>query len=90
LLEPGKPKKDPAEMLTPAQQYAIDRFAKGLLALSDDALIDAYHQAEDDHRVARAEGSDNLNRAYAQTLATEKAMRHRFPDYRTRYKVRYP
>ena len=77
-------------MLTPAQQYAIDRFAKSLLALSDDALIDAYHQAEDDHRVARAEGSDNLNRAYAQTLATEKAMRDRFPDYRTRYKTRYP
>jgi hypothetical protein len=77
-------------MLTAAQQYAIDRFAKCLLAFSDDALIDAYHQAEDDHRVAWAAGSANLNRAYAQTLATEKAMRDRFPDYRTRYKVRYP
>jgi hypothetical protein len=77
-------------MLTPAQQHTLDRFAKSLLALSDGALIDAYHQATDDHSAARAEGSDNLNKAYAQTLATETAMRDRFPDYRTRYKVRYP
>jgi hypothetical protein len=35
-------------MLTAAQQYAIDQFAKGLLALDDDALIDTYHQAADD------------------------------------------
>jgi hypothetical protein len=77
-------------MLTRAQQYAIDQFAKGLLALDDDALIDAYHQAAEDLRSARAEGSDNLSKAHAQTLATEKAMRERFPDYRTRYKLRYP
>jgi hypothetical protein len=77
-------------MLTPAQQHTLDRFTKSLLGLSDDALVDAYHQAADDHRAARAEGSDNLIRAYAQTLAAEKAMRDRFPDYRTRYKVRYP
>ena len=77
-------------MLTAAQQYAIDRFAKSLLALSDDALIDAYHQAVEDHRAARAEGSDNLSKAYAQTLATETAMRDRLADYRTRYNVRYP
>jgi hypothetical protein len=32
-------------MLTAPQQHAIDRFAKGLLALGDDALIDTYHQA---------------------------------------------
>jgi hypothetical protein len=31
-------------------------------------------------RAARAEGSDNLTKAYAQTLATENAMRDRFPD----------
>ena len=77
-------------MLTAAQQYAIDQFAKGLIALGDDALIDTYHQAADDLRAARAEGSDNLNRAYAQTLATKKAMRDRFSDYRARYKMRYP
>jgi hypothetical protein len=77
-------------MLTAAQQYAIDQFAKALRALGDDALIDTYHQAADDLRAARAEGSDNLNRAYAQTLATEKAMRDWFPDYRIRYKMRYP
>jgi hypothetical protein len=77
-------------MLTPAQQHTLDRFTKSLLALSDDALIDAYHQAADDHRAARAEGSDNLNKAYAQTIEAEMAMRDRFPDYRTRYKVRYP
>ena len=77
-------------MLTAAQQYAIDQFAKGLLALGDDALIDTYNQAADDLRAARAEGSDNLSKAYAQTLATEKAMRDRFPDYRARYKMRYP
>ena len=77
-------------MLTGAQQHAVDRFAKGLLALSDDALIDTYHQAADDHRAARAEGSDNLGKAYAQALATEQAMRDRFADYRTSYKLRYP
>ena len=43
-------------MLT-AQRHAIDRFAKGLLAFSDDALIDTYHQAMEDLRAARAEGS---------------------------------
>jgi hypothetical protein len=83
-------REGPQQMLTAAQQYAIDRFAKSLLALNDDALIDTYHQAADDHRAARAEGSDNLSKAYAQTLAAEKAMRGRFPDYRTRYKMRYP
>ena len=77
-------------MLTSTQQHAIDRFAKGLLALSDDALIDTYHQAADDHKAARAEGSDNLGKAYAQTLTTEQAMRDRFADYRTSYKLRYP
>ncbi len=77
-------------MLTAAQQHAVDRFAKSLRALSYDALIDTYHQAADDHRAARAEGSDNLGKAHAQTLATEKAMRDRFLDYRTRYKLRYP
>ena len=77
-------------MLTAAQQYAIDQFAKGLLALGDHALIDTYHQAVDDLRAAQAEGSDNLSKAHAQALATQKAMRDRFPDYRTRYKMRYP
>ena len=65
-------------MLTAAQQYAIDQFAKGLLALDDDALIDTYHQALEDLKAARAEGSENLSKAYAQTLATEKAMRDWF------------
>ncbi len=78
------------QMLSVAQQHAIDRFAKSLLALSDDALIDTYHQAADDHRAARVEGSDNLGKAYAQTLAAEQAMRDRFLDHRTRYKLRYP
>jgi hypothetical protein len=32
-------------MLTAAQQHGVDQFAKSLLALSDDALIDTYHQA---------------------------------------------
>ena len=85
-----KGREGPQQMLTAAQQHAVDRFAKGLLALSDDALIDTYHQAADDHRAARAEGSDNLGKAYAQTLATEQAMRDRFADYRTSYKLRYP
>jgi hypothetical protein len=78
------------QTLTAAQRHAIDRFAKGLLALGDDALIDTYHQAMEDLRAAQAEGSDNLSTAHAQTLALEKAMRDRFPDYRTRYKMRYP
>ena len=83
-------REGPQQMLTAAQQYAIAQFAKGLRALGDDALIDTYHQAADDLRAARAEGSDNLSRAHAQALATKKAMRDRFPDYRARYRMRYP
>jgi hypothetical protein len=83
-------RKGPHNMLTVVEQHAIDRFAKNLLALSNDALIDTYHQTGDDHRAARAEGSDNLSKAHAQTLAAESAMRDRFPDFRARYKVRYP
>ena len=77
-------------MLTLVQQHALDGFAKSLAALADDSLIDAYHQAWEDHRDARAEGSDNFDKAGAESLATEKAMRHRFHDYRTRYNERYP
>jgi len=69
---------------------ALDRFAKSLLTLADDSLIDAYHQAWEDHRDARAEGSDNLDKAGAEGFATEAAMRARFHDYRTRYNERYP
>ena len=77
-------------MLTPVQQRTIDRFAKSLLSLGDDALIDTYHQAWEDHKAAHAEGSDNLSKAYAKSLATEKAMMDRFPDYQGRYRLRYP
>ena len=77
-------------MLPPVQQHALDQFAKSLPALGDDALIDTYHQAWEDHRAACAEGSDNLSKAYAKRLATEKAMRDRFPDYQGRYRLRYP
>jgi hypothetical protein len=77
-------------MLTSAQQHAADRFAKSLLALSDDALIDTYHQAAEDYRAAQIEGSDNLSKAHAQMLAAEKVMQARFFDYRARYKIRYP
>jgi hypothetical protein len=55
----------------------------------DDALIDTYHQAAEDHKAAQTEGSDNLSKAHAQMLAAEKAMQARFSDYRTRYKMRY-
>ena len=77
-------------MLTALQQRAIDRFAKSLSTLGDNALIDAYHQAWEDHRDALAEGSDNLSKACAESLATETAMRDRFLDYQSRYKLRYP
>jgi hypothetical protein len=77
-------------MLTGAQQHAADRFAKSLLALSDDALIDTYHQAAEDHGSAQTEGSDNIVNAYTQMLASETAMRDRFPDHQSRYKLRYP
>ena len=77
-------------MLTATQQHAVDEFAKSISALGDDALIDTYHQAWEDHREASAEGSDNLSKAYAQSLAAEKAMRDRFPDYQSRYQLRYP
>ena len=74
-------------MLTGAQQHAADRFAKSLLALSDDALIDTYHQAAEDYGAAQAEGSDNVVNAYQQMLASEKAMRDRFPDFQSRYNM---
>ena len=77
-------------MLTAAQQRAVDRFAKSLAALGDDALIDAHHQAWEDHRDAKAEGGDIVDKACAESLATETAMRDRFPDYQSRYKLRYP
>ena len=83
-------REGPQQILTAAQQYAIDQFAQGLLALGDDALIDTYHQAADDLRGLGLRVVTNLGRAYAQTLATEKAMRDRFPDYRARYRMRYP
>jgi hypothetical protein len=84
------PRQGLLKMLTPVQQHAVDQFAKSLPALGDDALIDTYHQAWEDHRAAGAEGSDNLSKAHAKRLATEKAMRDRFPDYQGRYKLRYP
>ena len=77
-------------MLTVAQQRAVDRFVKSLAILGDDALIDAHHQAWEDHRDACAEGSDNGGKAEAERLATEAAMRDRFTDYQSRYKARYP
>src|SRR6267378_2657561 len=83
-------REGPQQMLTAAQQHAADQFAEGMLALSDDALIDTYNKDTDDIRASRAESSDNLSKAYEQTLATEKAMRDRFPYYRARYKMRYP
>ena len=79
-------------MLTATQQHAVDEFAKSLSALGDDALIDTYHQVWEDHREASAEGSDNLSKAYAKGLATEKAMQDRLPDYQasTSYAIREP
>ena len=77
-------------MLTPVQQHTVDQFAKSLPALGDDALIDTYHQAWEDHRAALAEVSDDLSKAYAKSLATEMAMRDRFSDYQGRYRIRYP
>ena len=58
-------------MLTATQQHAVDEFAKSISALGDDALIDTYHQAAEDHKAAQTEGSDNLSKAHAQTLAAE-------------------
>jgi hypothetical protein len=77
-------------MLTATQQHAVDKFAKSLTALGDDALIDTYHQAAEDHGAAQAEGSDNVVNACEQKRASEKAMRDRIPDYLRRYKLRYP
>ena len=77
-------------MLTATQQHAVDQFAKSISALGDDALIDTYHQAREDQREASAEGGDNLSSGYAKSRATEKAMRDRFPDYQSRYQLRYP
>jgi len=41
-------------------------------------------------RITETEGSDNLDKAGAESLAAETAMRARFHDYRTRYNERYP
>ena len=60
-------------MLTRVQQHALDQFANSLPALGDNALIDTYHQAWEDHRAARAEGSDNnLSKAYAKSPCDRK------------------
>jgi hypothetical protein len=78
-------------MLTATQQHSVDQFAKSLSALGDDALIDtSIIRLGEDHSEASAEGSDNLSKAYAKSLATEKAMRDRFADYQSRYQLRYP
>ena len=77
-------------MLTAAQKRAVNGFAKSLVALGDDALIDAHHQAWEDYRDARTEGGDIVDKAYAQSLATKTAMRDRFLDYQNCYKLRYP
>jgi hypothetical protein len=84
------PSEGEERMLTGAQQHALDQFTKSLQALDDDALLDTYHQAAEDHRAAQTEGSDNLGKAHAQMLATQKTMQDRFPDYHARYKARYP
>jgi hypothetical protein len=84
-----RPENSP-EMLTPAQQHAVNRFAKSLPLLGDDALIDTYHQAREDHSEVLAERSANPGKAYAKSLVAEEAMRDRFPDYQSRYKLRYP
>ena len=55
-------------MLTAAQKRAVNGFAKSLVALGDDALIDAHHQAWEDYRDARTEGGDIVDKAYAQSL----------------------
>src|ERR1700682_4327898 len=57
------PREGLLKKLTPVQQRALDQFAKSLPALGDNALIDTYHQAWEDHRAACAEGSDNLSKA---------------------------
>ncbi len=49
-----------------------------------------YRGAWSDHRGARAEGSDNLDKAGAESLAAKTAMQERFADYQSRYKARYP
>jgi hypothetical protein len=60
-----------SKRLTATQQHAVDEFAKSISVLGDDALIDTYHQAWEDHTLASAEGSDNLSSAYAKGLVTE-------------------
>ena len=81
----------PPEMLTPTQQRAVDRFAKSLSTLGDDAF--------DRYRIIRLGritetpvpgGSDNLGKAGAESLAAKTAMQKRFADYQSRYKARYP
>jgi hypothetical protein len=74
-------------MLTGPSRTAIDRLQKvsGVGTIS----IDAYHQPGKITETP-AGGSDNLDKACADSLATETAMRARFHDYRTRYNERYP
>jgi site-specific recombinase XerD len=60
-------------MLTAAQQRAVDRFAKSLVALGDDDLIDAHHQACEDQRDAPNRG----RRHRRQSLRRESCDRNR-------------
>ena len=77
-------------MLTPVQQHALDRFAKSLLTLADDSLIDAYHQAWEDHRDARAEDSDNLDKACAEICDQKRRCRVAFRIIKAATRLRYP
>jgi hypothetical protein len=74
------------------QAFGVDVSQAGAALFAVEALMKRRSSpaAMEDLRAARAEGSDNLSKAHAQTFATEEAMRDRFPDYRTRYKMRYP
>src|SRR5258707_12908947 len=86
-LEQGKLKEGPSKCSPTHNSTPPIDSPKVFLALSDDALIDTYQQALDNHRAARAEGSDNLTTAYGQTLAPDKATRVHSPACRTRCKV---
>ena len=82
--------KDPSKCSPPHNGMPSIDSPRVFLGSAMTALIDTYHQAVEDLRAGRAESSENLSKAHAQALATQKAMRDRFPDYRTRYKMRYP
>jgi hypothetical protein len=72
---------------SPSPAELLDDPVVGLVTMSADGQN--FRASWSRRLVGQFWGSDNLSKAHAKSLATEKAMRDRFPDYQSRYQLRY-